>query len=202
MKKLIVMTMLILPSLASAQSFVLDDFIIEETDDQIMPIKNHDELVYETIFNIGDKGFTNRQDPNRNFTVYEVNGKSSKDLYDATYSFIARKFKSPKDNISTNPYSFLSINTIVPDAIHKGGYNGDLELTFSVEFKDGKIRFNYPNIGQIWVKTELGALMLKSDAFIGLCADKKTYMSGLYFFIDSLIKGIIESCESINESDW
>lgn len=190
MRKLIAIVMMLFPMLAWAQNSIPQDSISYE-----IPFS------FEAHFRINENGFTNAQNPSRDFTVLLFPNKSANDLYNKVYTLFASKFSSPKDNISPVPNSLISIRAIATKSILSKGNFCDVEFTFSIEVKDGKVRFNYPIINQIWILSDFGRLKCNERAFKNMCREDSTIYLQDYF--NSLID---EIADAINEkgidNDW
>lgn len=123
-------------------------------------------------------------------------------MYNKIYTYLSRQFSSPNKDISTVPNSMVSMRMTIPKCIlGPDGRTVDVDLTFSVEVKDGKVRFNYPIINRMWLNSEFGVMRLRDDAFLDVCEKSSTYE--LNKIINSIIEGCFNSINNQNrEDDW
>ena len=63
-------------------------------------------------------------------------------------------FKSPKDAIHTISDNIISVEGYSSNVFRYNGYSCDILFNLTIEFKDGKIRYNYPviveNVCRFW----------------------------------------------------
>ncbi len=106
-------------------------------------------------FTTGD--FVSRQYPN-DFVIYEVQDMSASELKTSVYTILSSMFKSPKDAITN-----LNDNMIQLDGYTEGIFEDKLPIdgstvlshfffSITIQFKDGKVRYNIPTLNKIHMK--------------------------------------------------
>lgn len=95
----------------------------------------------------------------KNYYVLHVDGVSQQELFDAVFIWAGGSFVSPKDVVSANSNSTITINAIVSDLtkMPKRAFRVPVDVNFSwqILFKDGKIRFNVPHINSMDAEGDL-----------------------------------------------
>ena len=74
-------------------------------------------------------------------------------------------FKSPKDAIHTISDNIISVEGYSSNVFRYNGYSCDILFNLTIEFKDGKIRYNYPVIKRIYNRLLLNILQLISQKY-------------------------------------
>lgn len=108
----------------------------------------------EPKFLVTSNGFSNTQNNKRNFIVYEFTGLKASDMKSSIISKLTTMFKSPKDAIHTISDNIISVEGYSSNVFRYNGYSCDILFNLTIEFKDGKIRYNYPviveNVCRFW----------------------------------------------------
>lgn len=125
-------------------------------------------------FIITSYGFSNTQDPNRSFIVFQFAGRKAVDLKSSIISKLTTMFSSPKDVINNISDNIVSIDGYAKNVFYYKGYRCDIQFNMTIEFKDGKIRYNNPIIKQIYVDSDIiGMLRIdKSKTFLTITEAK------------------------------
>lgn len=108
----------------------------------------------EPKFLVTSNGFSITQNNKRNFIVYEFTGLKASDMKSSIISKLTTMFKSPKDAIHTISDNIISVEGYSSNVFRYNGYSCDILFNLTIEFKDGKIRYNYPviveNVCRFW----------------------------------------------------
>lgn len=130
---------------------------ITSTKAQLRPLSSQSPTSIANALNISDiksPGFEFQKDGSfssgdgKPFVVYEAPGKSQRDLYQSMMIGIAKLFNHPDKVISSVEPSLITVNSITSPCIPYGNQGKLKEVTYSmqIQFKDGKIRIDAPNI--------------------------------------------------------
>lgn len=198
--------MMLLSLLAWGQNpvpeFDISSIIVAE-DDTVATVEQHTDASYEQQkcwFYLTKKGWCNAQNDERNYTIAVFNNKDAQFLYNKIYTYMSRQSPSPNKDISTVPNSMVSMRMTLPKCLLGiDGSTVDVDLTFSIEVKNGKVRFNYPIINRMWLNTDFGVMRLRDGAFLEVCGKSSTFE--LNKIINSIIKGCFNSINNQNEED-
>ena len=107
----------------------------------------------------------------KDYYVLHVDGMNQQDLFNAVYIWAGGSFVSPKDVVSSNSNSTITINAIVPGLtkMPKRAIRVPVDVNFSwqILFKDGRIRFNAPHINSMEADGNLSQSLslVRSSAF-------------------------------------
>lgn len=85
-------------------------------------------------------GFVDKANPDKDYVVLNVDGKTKAELYKNTLVYLNSIYSNPKEAISTVDGESITVSAIDESAL-AAVYN---KYTFSFEFKDGKIKVNRP----------------------------------------------------------
>lgn len=105
-------------------------------------------------FGFGTGEFISLQSSNNGFVVYEIPNMSASELKASVFTTLSSMYKSPKDVITS-----LSENMIQLEGYAEGiygtdvagdYYRNDIAFALIIQFKDGKVRYNSPNIKMIY----------------------------------------------------
>lgn len=110
-------------------------------------------------FTISVSGFSNNQDPSRSFIVFEFSSLTSNKMKAAVLSELSSMYNSPKDVISNIGDNIISIEGYATRVFKYNSYSCDILFTLTIEFKDGKVRYNTPNIKQMYVNSQIMGMM-------------------------------------------
>lgn len=210
MKKLIAIMVMMLPMLAWGQTSVdIKQLHLEElsnTNEEVI-VKRKDSIQpIDVCFRTNENGWTNKQNPNRDFTVWEIKGKTAKELYESAHSFLARKFSAPYGKMDGTPYSTITINGMTSEddgIIVNGSYFCDTEFNMTFEFKDNKIRFNYPVLGRLYAHVNsYRTMQLEPRTIQDIQRDKHSYSMRFESYIRKLMLDLISHLENAAENDW
>lgn len=99
-------------------------------------------------FKVSPNGMVAEDDSD--YAVFNIEGKTAKELYTSVESFFMETFRSPDHVLSKQQYSMIQMKGMFDNAIPfkmfgmQSAYH--LELILHIYFKDGKIRVNNPII--------------------------------------------------------
>lgn len=171
-------------------------------------------------FVLTKNGCVNSEDETKNYIVYNFEGKSAEYLYNQCLSTIIKMYVSGKDVVSKVENTTISVHGLEEKGICYGNVMGgcnrrfDLSYTFSIEFKDNKIKINGINVldsrGDSYNPKNTYSLVGGGGMFgtystfgkDGKLKDKKSKESIENFF-NPIVKKILEDLNnSANNDDW
>lgn len=153
-----------------------------------------------------DAGLVSEQNPTKNYLVYEVPGLSASELKASTLNTISSIYCSPKDVMTTLSDNMIQLEGYISRAYYsKAGdslYPVDFSFTWTMQFKDGKIRINIPKIKQIYVTGVplMGSLKLDMTKPISVLIDDDSNRRMVVYKLNELIYAICKNAKSAN--DW
>lgn len=153
-----------------------------------------------------DAGLVSEQNPTKNYLVYEVPGLSASELKASTLNTISSIYCSPKDVVTTLSDNMIQLEGYISRAYYsKAGdslYPVDFSFTWTMQFKDGKIRINIPKIKQIYVTGVplMGSLKLDMTKPISVLIDDDSNRRMVVYKLNELIYAICKNAKSAN--DW
>ena len=153
-----------------------------------------------------DLGLISAQNSSKDFLVYEVPGMSAAELKAATLNTILSMYCSPKDVVTTLSENMIQLEGYISRAyFSKAGdslYPVDFTFTWTMQFKDGKIRINIPKIKQIYITGVplMGSLKLDMTKPIQVLVDDDSNRSMVAYSLNKLIDAICKNVKSAN--DW
>ena len=106
-------------------------------------------------FTISKNQFSNTQDISKPFIVFEFEGLKANAMKGAILSKLSEMYKSPKDVIANISDNIISIEGYDKRVFKYNSYYCDIQFILTIEFKDGKVRYNNPIIKQMFVDTEI-----------------------------------------------
>ncbi|MDD4190394.1 MAG: DUF4468 domain-containing protein [Mangrovibacterium sp.] len=172
--------------------------------------------VINAQFVLTSQGFTNDNDPQKDFLVYDFEGKSQNELYTKVLSFVTSTYRSPQDVISKVENEMVTINGIQPKKIGNGFFTWDLNYTVTIRIKDDKIRIDAPSFKCEFIddRGRTNYLTL-SESNAGLGADVKTRIfkkdgsvakdfakEQLEIFFNSLISELTKFINNKENDEW
>ena len=171
--------------------------------ESISSVKNINAANALCLFKFDDNGIHSEQDSSKDYVVYEVPGVTASDLKSYAMSAISELYKSPKDVLTTLGDNMIQLETYASHVFFTGGggdtYPHDISYSIIIQFKDGKVRYNAPNIKQIYADTFIGSLKLDmTKPITTLIEGKNRGLVALEF--NGLIKEINNKISTSN--DW
>lgn len=151
-----------------------------------------------SIFIITPNGFSNTQNPQRPFIVFELNGYNAEEIKSLTMSKLATMFNSPKDALNTISDNIISIKGYATKVFKEDKYDCDILFNLTIEFKDGKIRYNYPNIEEVLIDSGFMGMFHIDKSKIFNVLSKSTNKNKVENYFNSLI---LELNKAVTESD-
>jgi hypothetical protein len=155
----------------------------------------------------------------KNFYVVEIPGKTANDLYKLTNAFIISNFKNPNAVSNTLENEMINLHGTYPQAfICKKvlGVNifANIDMNLIIYFKDGKVRFDTPNINSMYYNNEYqvrfsGGVNVMGEGDINMFKkngkiNKKDCVDNFNSFINSFISQICDYLKGNNSTneDW
>ena len=167
----------------------------------------------QDIFALTPDGF--RDSEGADYVVFEFEGKTQKELYDAVLLKINTSYVSPKDVLSSIESVNITINGFTQKLFKWNGAVFDVNYTISFMFKDGKVRVNAPSLNKM-----LGTYQRKSyEMFVcgnggGALSDRvfiyqqksgslrlSSQKTTIENYFNSIINSIMKSVEENNSND-
>ena len=117
--------------------------------------KEANETNKSCYFIFDDNGIRSGQDSNRDYLVYDVPGVTASELKGRVVSVITNLYKSPKDVLTNLGDNIIQLETYASNVyttmVETDQYNNDILYSIIIQFKDGKVRYNSPDIKKIWI---------------------------------------------------
>lgn len=100
-------------------------------------------------FALGYSNFRSAE-TSKEYVVHHFEGQTASQLQAATYSALTSMYTSPKDAISTIGTGIISAEIYLSTVFYSdGNYPHDYLIIMTIEFKDGKVKYNAPSIKDI-----------------------------------------------------
>ncbi len=90
------------------------------------------------------EGFFNKRDLSKTYVVYDVENTNKDVLFQRVLVGITKLYKSSKDVVSKVDNEAITINATQRNEVPCKGLKYDLHYTFSISFKDNKIKLDVP----------------------------------------------------------
>lgn len=154
--------------------------------------------------NFTDAGLVSAQDINKDYLIYEVPEMSASDLKASTLTTISSMYSSPKDIVTSLSDNMIQLEGYIASAYlsmtSKDLYPVDVSFTWTMQFKDGKIRINIPRIKQIYVTGVplMGTLTLDMKKPLPVLINKETDRDMVAYKLNKLITAICKNAKSAN----
>ncbi|WP_167597677.1 DUF4468 domain-containing protein [Leeuwenhoekiella sp. ZYFB001] len=89
------------------------------------------------------------------YQVAEFKDASAAVLYDRVLAYLHRQYKNPDAALSTIEDTQITVNGFEANAVprSKGGNVFDLDYTYTIRFKDGKVRIDAPSLEMTTLRT-------------------------------------------------
>lgn len=165
-------------------------------------------------------GFVDSKNVQNDYIVIPFEGKSQMEIFNLALAAIGKTFVSPKDRISKVEYSQINLNGVFQDVtyINRMGLHLYFDMYYNVilEFKDGKMRINGPDINDIsrqapdgvqhiyLTKAERGSALFGDKALFnndGKINEKK-HKANIENTVNAFIYKIITEMNKTIDSDW
>lgn len=158
-------------------------------------------------------GVINESD--KDYVVYDFQGKTHQELYDAVHLYINSRYVNPKYAISVVKGQSITVNGVSEGAIYRRNLvtkTMDIDYTITFLFKDGKLRVNNPVINRLYIMLtglSIHEIYIKSPSIMaesiyskkGKLLEEKTKNSIEKFF-NGYIADIRESINTKENTDW
>lgn len=126
--------------------------------------------------------------------------------YSSAYSFFSKRFIPPYGKTEGTPTSIITIQGVAPEddgIIVNGSYFCDTGFSMTFEFKDNKIRFNYPILGRLYAHVNSSrTVALEPRSIVDIARDKRSYSMRFESYIRKLMLDLISHLENETENDW
>lgn len=125
------------------------------------------------------------------YVVYEIPNMSASDLKSAVYTSLSSMYKSPKDVITNLSDNMIQLEGYAENLYYfKVGnriYFNDILFDIVIQFKDGKIRYNKPNIKQLYIGGPLGKGRADMSISLSKLIDDKDKRQSVESYFNSLL---------------
>lgn len=103
-------------------------------------------LVAQESFELTPAGFINSAAPSDAYLVIEAPGKSQEDIYKAALAYLHGTFVNPDEALSTMEGEMITVNGYAENSIARNSMHVfDMNYSYSIRFKDGKMRIDAPS---------------------------------------------------------
>lgn len=168
-------------------------------------------LMAQNTFELTPEGFkTNKE----SFIVVEFPEKTANELFTSAKLYLTSFYKSSKDVISQVEDKMITLNGFQPKYVRRNSMHVfDIDYNFTIQFKDGKIRFDAPTfelttysnhkqkLHLVWGKLSLDGSNLGIYGKKNKLKSKKA-KEDLEMFFNKIIEGIIASCNKEATDEW
>lgn len=179
-------------------------------------------LVNAQKFELTPKGFVDSKDHEKYYVVYTFKGKSQKEIYKMALDAIGKYSTSPKDRLTKEEPTKLTLNGVIPNVtyITRLGIKLYFEMYYNMvlEFKDGKMRVNSPEIIKIMrddtlnevqyiylTESQMRSGMVIADKYI-FCkngaVNNQKYKDHVELSTNDMVSSIISLMKKTDKSDW
>ena len=195
--------LLLLISLAFAltsMALVSTDSLAQSEEQRVATVNKHCKLKFT------DAGLVSEQNQTKDYLVYKVPGLSASELKSSTLNTISSMYSSPKDVVTTLSDNMIQLEGYISRAYYSKTGDSlcpvDFSFTWTMQFKDGKIRINIPKIKQIYVTGVplMGSLRLDMTKPISVLIDDDSNRRMVAYKLNELISAICKNAKSAN--DW
>lgn len=158
------------------------------------------------FFKFDSRGIYSAQDSNKDYIVYEVPTAKASDLKASVMSAISELYKSPKDVLTNLGDNIIQLETYASNVystkVKEDRYFNDISYSIIIQFKDGKVRYNAPNVKQIWITGVplMGTLKLDMTKSLSTLIDTTADRNLVVAEFNKLIKAINNKIDTAN--DW
>ena len=155
----------------------------------------------------------------KDYYVAELPNQSALQLYDAVNAWVMKTFKNPNIVSSKEAGKLLSLHAVFPNAfiVAKRLWvvdYADVDLNLMIYFKDGKIRFDAPQINSMKVHPRencsvvfSGGTNIMGSGEINMYKkdgneNKPNIISAFNDFINGLVGNIVKQAKSSDNTNW
>ena len=156
------------------------------------------------VFNYG--GLASAQSAHPEYMVYDVKDMTASELKASVLNTISSMYKSPKDVVTNLSDNMIQLEAYMPRVFYKrtgsSSYPIDFIFTWTIQFKDNKIRINVPSVKKMWATRVpiMGTLDFDMSKPLSILVDDNTDRTLLTSKLNDLVKAICENAKSAN--DW
>ena len=103
-------------------------------------------------FGFDDRGLYCAQDEDKDYAVFEMPDLSANQIKGSLYTKLTSMYKSPKDVITNISDSIIQLEGYASHVYYSETKNAmDFSFNIIIQIKDGKVRYDIPNITQIFM---------------------------------------------------
>ncbi len=161
-------------------------------------------------FSLTPKGFINLDSPDKNYVVYEFEGKNQHEIYDAAMAYLFSIYVNPDMVLSSSNNSSITINALSTSAIQfaKKVYC-DIRYSISLQIKDGKLRINAPHVVSMRnTALNMNCFIQGRELFYKTCVFNlkgkllnEMALHSLESFFEKYISDLLDGIQTQNNSD-
>lgn len=157
--------------------------------------------LFQAHFYFSDNGFGSHH--KKNYTTLVIDNVNAYELQNRIHNFFLKKFPLSNDFIAIVPQTSITINLIINNCLSYDLEEFDIEFTFNIEMKDNKLKFNAPQIINVWHLTDFGRLKLNANTVYSIYKKQPFQLSTLNFYFNNLIDDIYDAVtQTSNDDDW
>lgn len=173
-------------------------------------------------FELTSKGFVDPDNHEKDYIVFQFNGKSQKQIYNLALEAIGKYSTSPKDILTKEEPTKLTLNGVIPNVtyISRLGIKMYFDMYYKMvlEFKDGRMKVNGLEIVKIvrddtlnevqyifLNQSQMRSGMVIADKYIfdkyGKVNNQK-YKDHVEISVNDMISSIVSLMKKEKSSDW
>lgn len=151
-------------------------------------------------FILTSTGFVDSLNAEKDYVVLELQNRTKEDLYVATKTFIVSTYNSPKNVISENMPTSISIFGMADIVAKTIGIPTSNELTYKIvfTFKDGRIKIE-PYMVSLKVMADLDAVLFNKKGEVRKVMQK--HHAAVQNYINGIVKDFKNSINNV-EGEW
>ena len=162
-------------------------------------------LVANAQFILTPNDFVDKTKPDNSYLVFDFDGKTQKEIYELALNSLIQIYNSPKDVISKAEYTGITVTGIGSEKVAYKIWGYDIYYSLTLQFKDGKMKVDAPNIILIKhpnPKATISEISMKNifDKN-GEIKNEKTKTS-IESYFNMLISRIVENMQPKKNENW
>ena len=157
-------------------------------------------------FGFDGRGFYNPNDESKDYSVFNMPDVSASQIKSALFTRLSSIFKSPKDAITS-----ISDNIIQLEGYAESVYISrkesatcpvDISFTLIIQIKDGRVRYNFPTIKQIYLRNfpYLGTARLDMSKSLTTLISTSQDRESVAKYFNKLVTALNSAINA--ENDW
>lgn len=164
-----------------------------------------------TYFELTPEGFVNKVAPEKKDVVINIPDHKQKELYTSAIRYLSTLYVSPQDVLSKVENESVTVNGSVNNLSIYGNkaYGTLFEYTYTVQFKDSKIRILSPSINRIFDgSSSVYLLGSRYGAGIGIFKEKNKQINLEYAkasiekHINDTMSNLVNELKSGKSNNW